>query len=400
MSRILFVTGHCPYGPSYGGMLRTLHIARILRRCGELGMVLMPFRAIDATMLQKVRDEFDLRAVLHLDKRTSRAISSRWKREIDPYSANTQGYTLGDEGSVIMDEIVKDYDLIWFHGITIPNSLGRRSWPCSILDVDDIKSQVYTGLAKGSGKWLSRVKAVRQAILWRRRERVLLDRFGILNVCCETDKLSLGDDARIHTIPNGFEAPTEEPLRLPASPPRIGFIGTLEYPPNVDGLRWFIKQVWPLIKAVRKDVRLRLVGLDTDAGISGEGSDIDGLGFVEDVSTEIAGWATSIVPINVGGGTRIKIAEAFSRKCPVVSTSLGAYGYQLESGRECLLADTPSDIANACLRLLDDRVYGDELAQRAWQRFCTEWSWEAIAPNVIAAVDACLTRIGGNNVID
>ena len=171
MSRILFVTGHCPYGPSYGGMRRTLHIARILRRCGELGMVLMPFRAIDATMLQKVRDEFDLRAVLHLDKRTSRAISSRWKREIDPYSANTQGYTLGDEGSVIMDEIVKDYDLIWFHGITIPNSLGRRSWPCSILDVDDIKSQVYTGIAKGSGKWLSRVKAVRQAILWRRRGR-------------------------------------------------------------------------------------------------------------------------------------------------------------------------------------------------------------------------------------
>ena len=355
-------------------------------------MVLMPYGVIDGSTLQRVKDEFDLRAVLYREKRSPGTISACLRREIDPYCADTQGFCLGDVSSAIFETVVRDYDVIWFHGIPIPNSLGRRCWPCSVLDIDDIPSQIFTGVAKEKGNLVSRAKAVRLAILWRRRERVLLDRFGIVSVCSEEDNRYLGGGARIHTIPNGFEAPSEETFRSPVSPPRIGFIGTLRYAPNIEGLRWFIRQVWPLIKSVRKDARLRLLGMGTDEGIAGEGPDIDGLGFVEDVSTEIAGWATSIVPINVGGGTRIKIAEAFSRKCPVVSTSLGAYGYQLESGRECLLADTPADIARACLRLLDSREYGDELAERAWKRFCAEWSLDAIAPTVSGAVEACLAR--------
>ena len=359
-------------------------------------MVLMPYEGIEGQALRQTRDEFDLQEVFCLDQRAPRTIRARLKREFDPYCASTEGVRLTRAAAAALDRVVQQYDLIWFQGISIPNSLGRRSWPVSVLDIDDVPSQVFAGAAKQADHWVSRIAALRKAILWRRRERVLLNRFGIVSVCSDQDKAYLGGGSWIHAIPNGFEAPLEEPVRPSGGSPRIGFIGTLRYAPNLEGLRWFIREAWPLVKSARQDARLRLVGLDTDAGIANEGPDIEGLGFVAEVSGEMAGWAASIVPINRGGGTRVKIAETFSRKCPLVSTRLGAYGYQVETGRDCLLADSPAEMAAACLKLMDQPAYGQQLAERSWQRFCTEWSWDAIAPRVSGAVDACLRRAGGS----
>ncbi len=369
-------------------------MARILKQYSTLGMVIIPFGKIDEATQEQVRKEFDLRAVFDMDHMAPKTVGALARREIDPYYAFTGRLKLSEESAACLGRIVREYDLVWFHGILLPNSLGRATWPNAVLDIDDIQSQVYEGIAKQQGNWFKRLKAVRQVILWRRRERVLLDRFGIVCVCSDRDKQYLGGGDGIHIIPNGFEAPSSEPVRIPVDPPQIGFIGTLCYQPNFEGLRWFISHVWPLVKAARRDARLRLVGMNTDAGIAATGPDIDGLGFVDDVSREIAGWSASIVPINVGGGTRIKIAEAFSRKSPVVSTSLGAYGYKIESGRECLLADSARDFAAACVGLLESRELGDGLAERAWERFSSEWSWDAIAPKVLAAVDSCLSRVG------
>lgn len=370
-------------------------MARILRKYSTLGMVIAPFSKMDEATRRQVGEEFELKAVIDLDQKIPNTMGALLKREFNPYYALTEKITLSGESSAMMDDIVRDYDLIWFHGIRIPNSLGRTVWPRSILDIDDLRSQIHEAVAKQPGDRIKRLKALRQAILWRRRERVLLNRFGIVTVCSEKDRNFLGDSDRIHVIPNGFEAPSREPARMPADPPRVGFIGTLCYEPNVEGIRWFIDHVWPLIKQVHGDARLRLAGMKTDDGIAETGPDIDGLGFVEDAGKEIESWSAFIVPIKVGGGTRIKIAEAFSRKSPVVSTSLGAYGYPLENGRECLLADSPRDFAAACVELMENRRRGDEIAEHAWRRFNSEWSWDAIAPKVTAAVEACLRHAAG-----
>lgn len=390
--RVLIVSAHCPFGLSYGAQLRTLHIARILKTCSVVGMVLIPYDVIDFETQRLVDEEFHLRAVFYREKEVSRKIVARLTREFDPYSARTESMGLGEESAAILERIIGEYDMVWFQGISIPNSLGRKRRPCSVLDIDDIPSQVFRGVAMSHGNPVSRIKACRQALLWRRRERVLLDRFGIVCVCSDNDSRYLGGGERVHVIPNGFESGESEPDRSQSRVKtfRVGFIGTLRYAPNVEGLRWFIRSVWPLIKAECKEARLRLVGLDTDCGIAGEGRDIDGLGFLVDPAEEISGWSLSIVPLRVGGGTRIKIAEAFSRKCPVVSTRLGAYGYQLESGRECLLADSDEEMAGACLRLLGDKEYAEWMAGQALRRFSLEWSWDAISPRVVEAVEACM----------
>jgi glycosyltransferase involved in cell wall biosynthesis len=119
---------------------------------------------------------------------------------------------------------------------------------------------------------------------------------------------------------------------------------------------------------------------------------VDTLGWIEDPENEISTWSAMIIPIQTGGGTRIKIADAFSRKVPVVSTRYGAYGYDVKGGTELLLADSPRDFSAACVSLAKDTMLGAKLAETAWSRFLKDWSWDAIAPCFWSAAEDCLRR--------
>jgi glycosyltransferase involved in cell wall biosynthesis len=97
-----------------------------------------------------------------------------------------------------------------------------------------------------------------------------------------------------------------------------------------------------------------------------------------------------IIPVRYGGGTRIKIADAFSRKCPVVSTTVGAFGYEVDDGRHLLLADRPEEFSRACVDLVLNPARGTELAATAWTDFEKKWTWDAIAPKICAAAEHCI----------
>ena len=173
--------------------------------------------------------------------------------------------------------------------------------------------------------------------LLKRREHFWKERFSVLSVCSEADQQYLGGGEHVHVIPNGFERSAQESVREPTDPPRIGFIGLYSYLPNLEGMKWFVRECWPLIKEQVPDARLRLVGKDTDGPLKPNAPAVDALGYVADAGSEMATWSAMIIPIRQGAGTRVKIADAFSRKCPVVSTKLGAYGYDVQSGRELSL---------------------------------------------------------------
>jgi polysaccharide biosynthesis protein PslH len=387
--RILLVTAHCPHGPTYGAQLRTLHIARALKLCGDLGIAIFPFGPLSDEAVRRTREEFNVKGIFHLNEPTCRSVAARLKREFDPYSADTEGKRLGSGDAERMEELCQNYDLIWFQGIALPNCLGKRDWPRSVLDIDDVPSQCYTGKAREAPDAWSRMKATRKAIQWKRRESVLLDRFTMVTVCSEKDRRYFGESDRVQVIRNGFEAMPEIPKNSPAEK-RIGFIGTLKYAPNIQGLKWFVEEVWPLVRAKDPSARLRVVGASADMAIGDAVANIDELGFVEDTAEEISTWSLMVVPILVGGGTRIKIAEAFSRRCPVVTTTQGAYGYTLTDGGECFLADDAKAFAAACSTLIEDESLGRTMAQRARAMFDRELNWGAIEPRIVRTVDVCL----------
>lgn len=385
--RILYLTSHCPASPTYGGQLRATNVARLLQRLGDVSMVIASWNKWPEAEICAARSMFDVARVVDFEAAPLSFPWGRARHELDPGYLNTDGLGTSREDADAVRRLIGEHDVTWFHTIVVANAFRIGRGERSVLDLDDLYSRYYAGEA-GQRGGLRRLNSLRKSRLWRRREARVLDRFAVASVCSAEDREYLGGSPRIHVVPNGFEAPAERPRRTPVAG-RLGMIGKISYTPNRDGLRWFLERAWPEVRRAVPGAELRVVGEGGDAPDAPAAEGVTRLGWVAETAAEMATWSASIVPILVGGGTRIKIAEAFARGVPVVSTSLGAFGYPVASGRELLLADEPSAFAAACVRVLAEPSFGDELARRGWDLFRASYSWDAIAPAVERTLEAC-----------
>jgi glycosyltransferase involved in cell wall biosynthesis len=382
MRSILYVAP-CSPGKAYGTELRAAQIIRALETIGKVDLVVvkLDFKPVPEPRTYRV---------IEVQQRQTHTLWETFRSGFDAKFMAVNGQIAAKDETTALLKVLPQYELVWIHSLRTANALGQWRWARSVMDIDDIPSTFLRTLHQNSRSFSERVRADLRRRAAKRRERYLSERFTILSVCSEADREYLDIDGKVHVIPNGFEPSGNEPLRCPAYPPRIGFIGTFEYSPNAAGVCWFVEQCWPRIKQHIPNARLRLVGSGSKGPLTPSGCDIDALGYMEDTAAEIATWSATIVPLHLGAGTRVKIAEAFSRKCPVVSTSLGAYGYDVADGRELLLADTAEAFASACVRVIHQPSEAAAMAETAWHQFLEKWTWDAIQPRVWAAAEECL----------
>jgi polysaccharide biosynthesis protein PslH len=391
--QILLLTSHCPFAPSYGTQLRLLNIARLLSHLGTVSFVITDNyeRELDANISNF---EFEVKLIARLTRSPRRRLPDWVRHELAADCITTEAFEVCDADRQTMKHLMAKADLCWIHGLQTANMFGIYHWPQSILDIDDIPSRFFASRAENASIISDKLMDYRRTMLWWRRERILNKRFSVITTVSEQDRRYLGGSSDNTVVPNGFNPPVTDHSKITSDPQRIGFIGNLNWFPNRDGVDWFISDVWPLIKLESSTVRLRLVGEGSNGPIMGTGPDIDGLGWVEDPSREIDSWSAMIVPVRCGAGTRVKIVEAFSKKCPVVSTARGAFGYEVQNGEEILLADDPKGFSSACLLVLRDKKLATKLRENAWSKFLAKWSWESIGPSVYDTVARCLQKGG------
>jgi glycosyltransferase involved in cell wall biosynthesis len=327
--------------------------------------------------------------------RPKKGITEKLQWTLDPRSDYPYGIGIDPDVADGLQRVFQQYDLIWFFRLRAAEVFPNAIWPRSVVDIDDLPTtyeQAALLAAKGPRESF---KISRRLFAWKRRERLLGDRFTVLSVCSEEDRQYLcqfSPKASVHVIPNGFTTPARKPKRCLAVPPRIGFIGLFDFLPNRDGISWFIDNCWPSIKSRVPQVKLRLIGEDKGGWLNYFGPDVDRLGWLANTSDEMKTWSAMVVPIRIGAGTRIKIAHGFSEGCPVVSTTFGAYGYGAVDGREIYLADSPSDFANACIRAICDPESASRVSETAWRMFLKQWTWDSIRPRVWLATEECLRK--------
>ena len=393
--RILYLCSSWPLGRTFGGQLRALQIGRALKQVGDVTVAVVSSDANDTEAERRTREEFAVLPPVCPISLPNRTTIKKLRRALDLKYLNVHGYVAPRKDAERIVSYFPEYDLVWVLNSRTPNILQHWRWPHAHLDLDDVPSTYLVGVSQTAATAGERWKAGVQRFLFRRREILFKERFTTLSVCSEEDRLYLGGGDQVHVISNGFERPAGEPPRHPmATPPWIGFMGLYTYEPNLDGVRWFLKKCWPAIRREVPGVRFRLVGKGLDGPLRPTDPDVDVLGWLGDPAEEIANWSATIIPIRFGGGTRVKIADAFSRKCPVVSTRLGAFGYDVQHGRELLVVDDndPGAFASACISSIRDPVTANAMAERAYSAFLEKWTWDAIAPQVWAAAEDCLRR--------
>ncbi len=389
---ILYVAACWPHGRPFGSQLRVLHLARALQQCGRLRLAVVDVVPDETEGIDRTKAEFDVVGHTRPIDAGKPGWQERFHRTLNPRVVNPYGTALEAGFRTRIMQLADQASVVWFSYLRPMSAFNRWAWPHSVMDIDDVPSTYARTIARHAPQLGTRVRAWWQMLAWQRRERRLSERFTVLGVSSEPDKAYLRSPGPVHVLPNGFEKPALPPLRCPSSPPRLGFIGKFDYPPNSDGVRWFAQECWPIIKREHPGARLRLVGSGSDGALKPEGPDIDGLGRIEDPRDEIATWNAMVVPVRIGAGTRVKVLEAFSRKCPVVGTSIGVFGHPVKHGEDLFIGDSPTEFAEGCLRVIRDPAAAAAMAERAWDHFLKEWTWDATATRVEAAVADCLKR--------
>jgi glycosyltransferase involved in cell wall biosynthesis len=200
----------------------------------------------------------------------------------------------------------------------------------------------------------------------------------------------LAPGLEVTVIPNGVDL---EFNRLGAASPAAGmganalvFTGKMDYRPNVDAVIWFVTAVLPGILAQIPDARFYIVGQQPHVRVQAlaEHPAVTVTGRVPDVRPYIAGAAVYVVPLRIGGGTRLKVLEAMAMGRALVSTRLGCDGFDFEQGRQVCFADDPAAFTEAAVGLLRDRARAADLGRHARAYVEAHFGWDAIVPRLEA----------------
>ena len=390
--KVLYVINDLPCPPVQGADLRKLHVGRLLKERGDVRVVsLLGGGHVDPARREATEKEFGPVTLMQLGHQRNGSVFTRLRNRFDLRGLASHPLRVSSGDQKLFHRLQEESDLVWIHTLFTANCMGLWHFRKTFLDIDDL-GHAKAGLwAKVETSWLQKLNYVLGFWQLKRQERHILDRFIGAAVCSDVDREFFHNDDRIHVIPNGFEA-GNKPADCPRDQKRLGCIGKISYRPTRDGLKWFGREVWPLILARCPQARLRVVGYNEGCEDALDFPNFDALGFVEDAAAEMETWSASIVPLRIGGGTRLKILDGFSKLCPVISTSVGAFGLQVTDQKNILLADTPGEFAAACIRLLEEPCLGAKLAEGGWQLLSMKYTWDQIRPSVERAFDQCLDQ--------
>ena len=235
----------------------------------------------------------------------------------------------------------------------LPKGFGTAQGPASVMFTHNVEAEIFQRHVQYARSPLMRLLWQDQYRKMLRFEGETLQRFDTVIAVSDRDLQQF--QAR-HAIRQGAAIPTAVDLdyfaytpKPLAEPPRPGtglvFTGSMDWRANIDAMEYFIAEIWPLIAAARPDATLTVVGRKVPeqlvARTRSQALPIRFTGFVPDVRPYVQAADAYIIPLRVGGGTRIKVYEAMAMGCPVVSTSIGVEGLPVEDNEHYLCADTP-----------------------------------------------------------
>ena len=283
------------------------------------------------------------------------------------------------------------YDRIVCDFLVPAINLPRRLPAPALLFTHNVEAEIWRRHADTETGWLRKRLYRQQWTRMQRFESRMMARFDRVLAVSDVDRDTLQRlysrdlTAPVSVIPTGVDTTYFTPgLRELSAGKRIVFTGSMDWLPNADAVAFFSREILPLIRQEEPDVTFTIVGRSPTPAVQRLAEDpaIEVTGRVDDVRPFLAASTVNVVPLRIGGGTRLKIFEAMAAGRAVVSTSVGAEGLPTESGRHLLVADDPVTFARSVLALLRDAETRQAMESEA-RAFVTErYDWAAAATHL------------------
>lgn len=233
---------------------------------------------------------------------------------------------------------------------------------------------------------------LRHGLTWFKHRRYMsgvLTSFRACTVVTEKEHrllAAIAPECPVEVLPNCVDLSAYENIPHHPHPGRLIFTGSFRFFANYDAMYWFLSDIYPFIRASVPQATVTITGDPAGRDLP-HAANVTLTGFVDDIRPWIAESAVSIVPLRIGGGTRLKILEAMALGTPVVTTSKGAEGLAVHDGEHLLIADTPRSFAEATVHLLNNPEAGRQMARNALRRVSEQYDWAKIMPRFLALVE-------------
>jgi glycosyltransferase involved in cell wall biosynthesis len=260
-----------------------------------------------------------------------------------------------------------------------------------ILDQHNAVWQVIERLRKGIRNPLSRWFLGREVRLIRNLEGTACQRSQMVLAVSEQDKQALqevANDSAIKVVPITIDVKSFDAIRMARNPQssRLLTIGTMFWPPNSEGVIWWLKNGYESLHTICPELTYDIVGARPPRALQALARQRKGVklhSYIADIASFWTHATALVVPILSGGGVRVKILEAMAMGLPVISTTIGCEGLAVHNGEHLLIADTPDNFVNACFTLLQDKELAHHLAQNARRLVLEKYD----APVALRALD-------------
>ncbi|MCY2965566.1 MAG: glycosyltransferase [Planctomycetota bacterium] len=385
--KILFVNKRILFPTNTGGLIRTLNVVRYLARWHDLTYLCNQQKG-EESGAERMR-ELGLTLETIPWTEVSRA-EWRFYRDLawnlaspDPFNVakdfdpalRSRAEQLLREGS--FDLIVCDFVQMARNVIELPKTAG-------VLFEHNVEAEIFERHAKTDSGWLRRKFMGYQAAKMRAFEGWAGKQFQRVIAVSERDREQYRQRygwTHVSTIDTAVDIEYYVPQNVPRIPDSLVFVGSLDWLPNQDGLDWFVNQVWGLVRERVPTAVFRIVGRNPSPAMLALGSHpgVEVIGSVPDTRPWLAESEIVVVPLRIGGGTRLKIFEAMAMGKPVVSTTLGAEGLDVQPDRDIVLADDAERLSQRIIELLKAPALREEIGTSARNLVEEKFSAEAVA---------------------
>jgi glycosyltransferase involved in cell wall biosynthesis len=380
--KVLHVMPYSPEPPIFGGALRNYHLLKNLAEYHQVTLVC--FGTSDAALKLKKKFNANLREIHVIPDPPIR----KYRRLGQLYAHWTKDSFLqlacrSQEMQTTLDRLLSGnvYDLIQTE-FCMMGSYQFRTDALKILDAHNVEHEIYRRMAVHTDSWLRKWHYDHEYQRLYNEELVTYRKQDAIFVTSERDKEFLDVDIPNipkFIIPNGVDVSYFKPSEQAPEATSLVFTGLMGYVPNYDGIFYFLEEIFPIIQKEIPQVKIYIVGdRPPKALLKRAGEHVVVTGFVDDVRPYVWRSSVYVVPLRMGGGTRLKVLEAMAMKKPIVTTSIGCEGIDVDHGESVLIADNPQEFAQSVIELVCNESLQKHLTRNGYDLVHRQYAWSVI----------------------
>jgi glycosyltransferase involved in cell wall biosynthesis len=395
--RLLWVKGGKLLPVDTGGKIRSYNILRGLASRHEVTFLSYYPGAPDPEYDTAIRKEFPRAVTVALGDvggKVGQALHYA-RRFFSPAPYSVTKFTDGAVRAKV-DELLADHriDVAVADFLLVTRNFPHRPARPTVLFQHNVESALWRRNAKYERNPVKKAIFTIESAKMYRYERTAVSRFDHVVAVSEHDRslmLEMAPNAPITVVRTGVDVEGFRPVPGASRGERtVMFLGSMDWPANIDGVEYFCDRVWPQVVAAVPDARFRVVGRNPPPRITRfAGESVEIVGGVKSVLPYLHEAAVFVVPLRIGGGTRLKIYEAMAAGVPIVSTAVGAEGLDVQDGKNIVLADDAERFAAAVIELLNSPARRADIAGAA-AATASRFDWSVIAADFASVLEQAM----------